>query len=280
MMAAILLVGCTAKKEASLPEEPLNYIDYSESQELPLDLHSDAYLLIRLNDMKVLYSKNSSQKFFPASLAKIVTMGTALNLIGDREMTSSVSYDQLYDLIAKNASIAYLDPLHKYSVIDLLNGLILPSGADAAQALINMLDENDFIYEMNQYADSLELTNSNFTNATGLHSDELYTTLDDYLKIVVDTLRYQDAREVLHNLSFTLSDGKTVKSTLAPIKTDKVEIVGGKTGYTGEAGQNLAVFYEVNGRSYLLITAGADGDPGRGQSFHFDDAKAIFNYLY
>ena len=63
-------------------------------------------------------------------------------------------------------------------------------------------------------------------------------------------------------------------------REDNVKVYGGKTGYTLEAGMNIMVLYEVDNRSYILLLAGAPGNPGRGEHFHYDDVNSIIEYLY
>ena len=124
---------------------------------------------------------------------------------------------------------------------------------------------------------------SNFTNSTGLHNDNLYTTLNDYAKLVIDTLNNSDAKTILKSYSYTLDDGLTVKSTLSSLEGyfDDIEVYGGKTGYTDQAGENIMILYTVNNRSYMLILSGAPGNPYvAGENYHFIDAISVLKYLY
>ena len=80
-----------------------------------------------------------------------------------------------------------------------------------------------------------------------------------------------------------MKDGLTVKSTLTTLNNyfDNITIYGGKTGFTGEAGENLMVLYTVKERSYLLILTNAPGNPYKpNENFHFNDAISVLEYLY
>lgn len=282
LLILFVICGCESKEVIAREDRTINQIDYSESKEFPFELNSNYYLLMRLNDFKVLYAHRSDEVIYPASLTKVVTLNTALRLCDDINATSGLSYDEYYSLLEQNASIAYLKPGEEYTVKDLLFALILPSGADAALAISDYYESKgyDFIEEMNRQAESLGLLNTHFVNTTGLHDDDHYTSLDDYLIYVLDTLKYYEGREVLETLHYTLEDGLNVKSTILPVTNKYVTVFGGKTGFTGEAGQCILVLYECDNRSYLLLLANAPGNPGYGEYLHYEDTIKIFKELY
>ena len=261
----------------------VNELDYSEMQLLDLDLHSASYMLIRLNDFKVLYGKNINNRFYPASLTKIVTMDAVLHNVKDLDATASYSDDDYAQLIAANASVAGLRVDTEYPIRDLLYALVLPSGADAGRALENYFSRQgqDLIENMNGLVRELGLESSHFTNTAGLHDSDLYTCLDDYARIVIDTLLNGQGKAVLKTFRYELEDGTLLKSTLESLDgSAAVKIYGGKTGFTGEAGENIMVLYSHEGRSYLLILANAPGNPYAGQLYHFEDVSNILEYLY
>lgn len=256
-------------------------VDYSDIDELDVDLYSKTYLLIRLNDYKALYGEKYDSVIYPASLVKVMTLDTCVNRFSDLDATSYVSQEQYNSLIEQNASLAGLIPFKEYSLRDLLYYLVLPSGADAADAISNYFKDNgmDLVEEMNKRCEELGLTNSHFTNPTGLHDDNMYTTLKDLSIIYMDAIKNVDAKAILKT---TYSKDYGLYSTIYPLtnRTDDIQVFGGKTGFTDEAHQNIIFFYEVDNRSYILLLAGAPGDPGKGEHFHIDDANKILDYLY
>ncbi|MGN1406319.1 MAG: D-alanyl-D-alanine carboxypeptidase family protein [Erysipelotrichaceae bacterium] len=267
-------------KTVNINPDDLNNIDYSQMEKLDLDLSSDKYLLIRLNDFKVLYGDKTDERFYPASLTKVVTMDALLHNVEDVNSTSSYSSAQYNELIAQNASIAGLSVNREYSLEELLYALILPSGADAALALENYCDGNNInlIDEMNKLSKELELKDSSFVNTTGLHDDNLYTTMEDYTSLIIDTLKYDTGKKVLKTLVHYGESGTYQSSLYALYHNGYVDVLGGKTGFTYEAGLNLAVLYQVNNRSYLLLLANADGEYYMHNNIN--DALKIFEYLY
>ncbi len=262
----------------------VNEIDYKDIKELDLDLYSNGYLLIRLNDFKAMFGKNYNNKFYPASLTKVVTLNTVVKNVSDFTDTSSISSEDYEYLVSQNASLAGLSINKEYSIEDLLYALVLPSGADGAKALENYFAKKgkNLVEMMNENIKDLGLSDSHFTNTTGLHDDDLYTSLKDYADIIVDTLNYPKAKEVLKVFNYQLQDNSSVKSTLSALNDlDNVTIYGGKTGFTDEAGENIMILYSYKNRSYLLILANAPGNPYiENQKYHFSDVKTILEYLY
>lgn len=262
----------------------INEIDYSEANTFDIELNAKNYLLMRLNDFKVLYAKGNDKQIYPASLTKILTMDTILKMCDDLNETTSFTNAQRNQLIEDNASLAYLEPDEEYTIDEALYALVLPSGADAAVSLENYASSKgkDLVEEMNNLCTSLKLTNSHFTNTTGLHDDNLYTSLNDYSKIVIDTILEDEGLKVMSSKEKTIKDGVKLKSTLMSLcnRNDNIYVHGGKTGYTPEAGTNLLVLYEVNNRSYLLVLANASGNPYVDGYKSIEDAETIFNYLY
>ena len=280
-----VLINILDKEEIFDKEVNINELNYDDMQTLDLDLYSKHYMLVRLNDFKVLYGSGIYEKFYPASLTKIVTLDTVVKYASSLEDTSNISEQDYEELIEENASLAYLQVDSQYSLKDLLYALVLPSGGDAGKALENYFSNNNqnLIDLMNQNMNSIGCTSSNFTNSTGLHNDDLYTTLNDYAKLVIDTLNNSYAKTILKSYSYTLDDGLTVKSTLSSLEGyfDDIEVYGGKTGYTDQAGENIMILYTVNNRSYMLILSGAPGNPYvAGENYHFIDAISVLKYLY
>lgn len=272
------------KNTVSLSSLDVNNIDFSEMQELNIDLNSKSYLLVRLNDFKALYGKDVDEKFYPASLAKIVTLDTVVKNANNLNDVSYIGDADYESLIEANASLAYLTTNYEYTIDDLLYALVLPSGGDGALALENYFSSQgeNLVSLMNENVKNLNLNNSNFTNTTGLHNDNLYTTLSDYASIVVDCLNYDESKNVLMSFSHTLSDGLTVRSTLSSLNKsfDDAVVYGGKTGFTGQAGENIMVLFSCKNRSYMLILTGADGNPYvDGENYHLIDANSVIKYL-
>lgn len=281
LLICLLLCSCN-NKTIEINYDDIHEIDYSKSKTFNFNIRSREYMLLNLSEFKVEYSKDADRIIYPASLTKLMTLDTVLNTFDDLFDTSSVTHEQVSDLIAENASLAYLKEDREYSLYDLLYGLMLPSGADAALALENYFKDNDLdlLEQMRMQLDKLGCNKTNFVNSTGLHDDDHYTTLDDLLKILLDVLSFEDGRKILETVNYITEDHLLFRSALQLIKVDDIKVLGGKTGYTDESGQSVIVLYRANNRSYALFLANAMAESYYKQIYHLNDAMEIMRNLY
>lgn len=141
---------------------------------------------------------------------------------------------------------------------------------------------------MNQKAAEIGMKNTDFENATGLHNKKHYTTVKDLAVLLSYALQNDTFREIFissrHSTGSTNKhpDGITFYSTMfKELKNQNIiggEILGGKTGYTSEAGLCLASLAKVGKQEYILITAGAKGDYNTNQ-YNITDAFAVYNSI-
>ncbi len=132
------------------------------------------------------------------------------------------------------------------------------------------------------------MKNTNFRNATGLHDPEHYSTVEDIAILLQYALKYEIFREAFTSSRYRVlpsdqhPDGFTFYSTMFRCM-DSTEvtggkILGGKTGYTEEAGLCLASLTEVCGKEYILVTAKANGSH-QTEPFHILDAMNVYNQI-
>lgn len=253
-------------------------------------LHSPHAVLIDETTAAVLGSKNSDEMIYPASMTKIMTVLVAIESVDDLDATTVMDaayYDGLY---AQDASRAGFEPGEEVKLRDLLYGALLPSGAECCMQLSIEAagSEEAFVELMNAKVKKLGLTQTNFVNCTGLHDDNQYTTVHEMGLILREALQNATFRSVFTTHYYTVSatsvhpDGFTFWSTLfKAVETEAViggEILGGKTGYTEEAGLCLASMAQVGDQEYILVTAGWASDPDAGQ-YHISDAFTGYNLL-
>ncbi len=281
LLICLLLCSCEAKT-FNHNYDDIHEIDYSSARTFDFDIRSNEYMLVNLSEFKVEYCKDNDLRIYPASLTKLMTLDTVLNTFDDLSVTSSISNEQIIDLINQDASLASLQADYEYTLYDLLYGLMLPSGADAAIALENYFIENNLnlMEQMKLQLKKLNCNDTNFVNSTGLHDDNHYTTLNDLLKILLDVLSFESGREILETVNYLSEDHILFRSALQLINVDGIKVLGGKTGYTDESGQSVIVLYKANNRSYALFLANAMADSYYKQRYHLDDAMEIMNQLY
>lgn len=278
----LILLLCSCRKEQTpFDSKYINRLT-DHSRQLPFTIHSRGYLIVDLADFDILYAENNDRRIYPASLTKVLTLDAVLHLADDLDDVSYVTNQQVEDLIVEDASLAYIQRDYPYSLKDLLYALNLPSGADAALALENYFNARgiDLVEEMNRLAESLGCRDSHFVNTTGLHDDDHYTTLDDMFLIVMDTLTFTEGRKVLTTLNYRMEDDLRISTGIRNTYNYKTHVLGGKTGYTPEAGQNIIILYRHRSRPYVLLTCNAMGSYLYDQYWHFDDALKIFDELY
>lgn len=255
-----------------------------------IGLYSQNAILVDLETNEQLLEMNSEEIVFPASLTKIMTAIVALEYLPSLEEAIQVDADMFDYLEAENASVAGFYPNEIVKAEDLLFGVMLPSGADASIGIANYIagSESNFVDLMNEKAEMLGMKNTHFMNTTGLHHPNHYSTVRDISILVQYALNNPNFREIFTSKQHSTMptnmhpEGITFDSTLFRKLENPAfgngEILGGKTGYTGEAGLCLASLATINGTEYILVTTGARGD-NHTEPFHIMDAISVYQEL-
>ena len=253
-------------------------------------LNSSNSILMDLSSGKVLDEHNSSERIYPASLTKIMTAIIAIENIPDLNQTLLIPSEIFQDLYSQNASLAGFLPDEKVKYKDALYGILLPSGAECCLAIADSIagSESAFVEMMNQKAADLGMKNTHFCNTTGLHDDNHYSTVKDFSILLKYALKNDTFREAFTSRRYSTTpsnshpDGFTFYSTMFKYMDSAEitggEILGGKTGYTSEAGLCLASLASVNGNEYILVTAHADGTH-QTEQFHIMDAVNVYSQI-
>ena len=211
------------------------------------------------------------EKVYPASVTKLFTAIVALQYLDPETVVTAG--DEL-DLMAEDSSIAYIHKGHKLTVSMLVEGMLLPSGNDAAYMLAAAAakaEKNNpylsaevaiahFVELMNETAQSLGMKDSHFANPDGYHAEDHYTSAKDLItvaRLALDnpvissyTSLYED--DVVYASGHT-NAWKNTNSLLNPWSSYYIpEAVGLKTGHTDEAGYCLLSAFRVDGE-YIVI---------------------------
>ena len=237
---------------------------------LDLELYSENALLIDLESNTVLVQKNADARIYPASMTKVMTVLVAAEHIENWDETFTMTQSIIDPLFLADASMAGFVHGEEVSMTELLYGAVLPSGAEATQALaiVTAGSEEAFAALMNEKAQELGLKDTHFVDASGLHDENHYTTLSDMAIIMQAALDNPHCREVLtsvnHTSPATTQNPEGVAMTnrflyrIRPQQTGNVDIQAAKTGYTAQA-MNCCVSYGImeNGRAAICVTAHA-----------------------
>jgi D-alanyl-D-alanine carboxypeptidase (penicillin-binding protein 5/6) len=265
--------------------EPVPFVSIS-----PDKLKSPNAILIRLKDHAILMQKNSEEKIYPASLTKMMTAIVAIEELPDLKEEIKLSNSTFRGLYKTDASLAGFQPGEQVRSIDLLYGVMLPSGAECCIGLADQIagSEQNFVKIMNQKAAALGMGNTHFANATGLHDVNHYTTVKDLTILLSYALQNDTFREIFtssrHSTQPTNKHlrGITFYNTMfEELNNQNItggEFLGGKTGYTDEAGLCLASLAKVGKQEYILITAGAKGNH-KSEQYNVTDAWAVYNSI-
>lgn len=257
---------------------------------LDLDMYSSNAILVNLDENQIVLDKKSEEKIYPASLTKMMTVLVAIEQISNLQEEIILPKHIFRDLLEENASVAGFLPNEKLTVEDLLYGSMLPSGAEASLGLAEYVAESErgFVKLMNEKAQQLGMKNTHFVNTTGLHHSDHYTTVKDMSLLLQYALTNDDFRNVYTAERYSIKstnlhpEGITFTSRMFQHMTSSAlpggEILGGKTGYTEDAGLCLASLALINGQEYVLVTVGADGSP-RTEQYNITDAISVFSQL-
>jgi len=228
--------------------------------------------VFNLKTQEVLYNQNIFKQLFPASTTKVLT---AYIIIKDCDLNDIVTVSESAADQAKDSSTIGLNAGDNITVNDLLYGLMLHSGNDAAEALAEHHSGSveAFAEVMTEEAHKIGATNSQFKNPSGLPDKEHYTTVYDMYLIFNEALKQEKFVDIIScskkNAVYTSKDGDAIEKTYknhsryrdGRVKTPEgFEIIGGKTGTTYDAGYCL-VLYSKNpsGDDIISIVFKADG---------------------
>lgn len=210
---------------------------------------------------KIIYEKNAHTKLPMASTTKIMT---ALCVIENTSLDELITVPK--EAVGIEGSSMYLENGEKITVRDLLYGLMLSSGNDAAVALAihTSSDVENFVKLMNNTAIKIGANNTSFTNPNGLPDDNHYTTAYDLMLITRYALKYREFKEIVStyekNISWSTRDhSRTLKNHNKLLKMyDGAK--GVKTGFTKAAGRCLVSYAQRDGVGLICVTLNAPDD--------------------
>lgn len=224
-----------------------------------LSVNSQSAILIDSRSGDVLYEKNSDEEMAPASITKIVTGIIALEVNReDEQVTVSRNARQT------DGTRIFLAEGEQKSLKELVYGLLMNSGNDAAVAIAEHIDGNiaEFSRRMNEFATSVGATHTHFTNPSGLYEKEHTTTAADMAKMAAHAMKNEKFREIVSTRMKTW-EGKEWKSKLVNHNKMLVSYKGAngiKNGFTKQSGFTLVTSAERNGTEFIAVLLKASSD--------------------
>lgn len=279
-------VQSTTEAPTEAPTEPVTTkrtynFDY-------LTVSSETVLLLD-SQGEELYSQNADEIVYPASLTKIMTAIVALENVYNIDESIMITGDIYNTVNAENGSTAGFLAYEEVSYRDLLYGTVLSSGAECCLTLANYISGSEwsFVQLMNEKASELGMNNTNFTNVCGFHNSDHYSTARDMAVLMEYALANETFYEIFTSKSYYTETNKhpsgiTLSSTVFSQMDSSLiaggEILGGKTGFTDQAGLCLASIADIGGERFTLITMGAPGSHYT-EPLHILDAETIYEYV-
>ncbi len=237
------------------------------TSEFDVSLHEDACgALFALSERSIPFAQDMYKKIYPASITKIMTAIVAYKH-ADMSQTVTINWRDLE--LESGSQVVGLKIGDRVSMKELMYGLLVHSGNDAAQAIARVVGGSDvaFVKMMNEEAAKLGMTGTHFVNASGLHDADHYTTVYDIYLMLQEAMKIDDFVDTIqipvYEMNYHDQDGNAVSVTLD--STDRyltkdanppkdITVLGGKTGTTAAAGNCLAVAAQnAYGQTYISV---------------------------
>ena len=248
----------------------LAFITPTHAQESVQSVAEYAYIT-DFDSWRVLMNKNGDAPMKPASMAKIMTTYLAFERVANGSLTMDDTFIVSEKAWKKGGSRTFLDPGSTVTLSDLLHGVIVQSGNDAAIALAEGLSgsEDAFADEMNDKARELGMFNTVFRNATGWPDPELTTTAKD-LNILSTALirdfptdKYPELYPIFTIKNFTYNNIKQGNRNPLIYKDESAD--GLKTGHTQESGYGVVGSSKRGSQRVVLVLNGMKSKNERAQ---------------
>lgn len=237
------------------------------------DISAECACVIEAKTGKVIFEKNKDTRHAMASTTKIMT-----GIIALEESKPDDIVTMSYQASNTEGSSIYLQPDEKIYMKDLVFGLMLNSGNDAAVAIAEHISTTteEFCKKMNEKAAELGLLNTNFKNPNGLFEDGHYTTAHDLAKLTQYAMKNKVFREIVATKEKKVTLAEPARelyfSNHNKLLQEYDGAIGVKTGYTTDTGRCLVSAAEKNGTTLYCVTLDAPND--------WSDHKKMLDYCF
>jgi D-alanyl-D-alanine carboxypeptidase (penicillin-binding protein 5/6) len=243
-----------------------------------LNVEAKSALLMEPTSGKIMFDKNSHEKFAPASVTKIMTMLLTMESVDSEKIKLSDKVTISENAKKMGGSSMLLDTGEVRTVEELLKGIAIASGNDAAVAMGEYLagSEEAFVVKMNERAQSLNMVDTSFKNCTGLSASGHMTTAYDISIMSRELLKHPKIIKYTGTYMETISEGR--KSPIGLVNHNKLVRFfkgcdGLKTGFTDEAKYCISATAVRDGVRMLTVIMGAPSYKVRNR-----DASMLLNY--
>ena len=237
------------------------------------------------NSGRVLMAKQQDLPMKPASMAKIMTTYIVFARIAEGSLALSDQFVVSEKAWKMGGSRSFLQAGRSYSLDELLHGVIVQSGNDAAVVIAEGISgsEENFVAEMNMTAANLGMKDTRFTNATGWPHPDLTTTAEDLGLLATALIRnfpvetYPDLYPIFGKKTYTLN--KIKQGNRNPLLYGKSAANNGvdglKTGYTSESGYGLVASAERDGQRVIMVLNGMNSKKERSS-----ESRRLMDFIF
>ncbi len=258
--------------------------EVKEGWPAPPEIASETGVVMDLSNGEILYNKDMDKQMYPASTTKIMT---ALLALENAPLDAQVTFTELgvRDVYA-GSSNAGMQVGETITMEQCLYLLMLKSANEVATQIGEYVggSESGFADLMNQKAAQLGCTSTHFSNASGLHADDHYSSAHDLARISQAAFQYDEFRKIIATRNYELP-ATNMNPNVRPYQNHHVMILegdpyyypyclGGKTGNTDEAKNTLVTFAEKDGLQLVAVVMKSDG------LAEWTDTRALFDYVY
>lgn len=226
------------------------------SLNVPLpELSAQSIIVMDEDSGAILFERDGHRRMAPASLTKIATAMVVIEA-GDLDRMVEVHPD-LHREWEEDSSVMGLEPGDRFSLRELLYGMMLVSGNDAAEALMQATSwsETEFVGRMNQFAARIGLHDTHFSEPTGLGGPDHYSTAADLALLSRYAMQNETFREIVGTETHVAKGSRDIDLyNLNPLLNYTPGVDGVKTGYTEQAGRTFVVSAKRDGhRVYAVL---------------------------
>lgn len=269
------------------------------------NVNSHAVYMKNLDSGSVLFEKNAQERIWPASLTKIMTCIVALEEVGDidKETTSLNADIQTYLYNLGGVSLGDIRMGETFTIHQLLYAMMLQSANEAAMMIADYVGKGDssvFMDMMNQKAKEIGAKNTNFTNSTGLHDENNYSTAYDLALITEYAMENPIFEELVTTTAYKCPPTEKHPDGVTWTSINYMHLVGSEYYYEGIKGvktgslpdsdvggggiRNFISACTRNGYTYLTVCVGAPQEREDGLRFEknlaFVDTRNLYNWAF
>ncbi len=257
-------------------------IEQNEQLEDPLALTAKSAVLIDAKTGIVIYDKNKDIKSYPASTTKILT---ALLAIENTNLTDILthSHNAVFNIEPGSSHIGMREN-EQITMEQALHGVLLASANEVCMAIAEHISGTveEFVELMNEKAKEIGAKNTHFVNPHGFHNDNHYTTSYDMALIMKEAIKNEEFVNYISTTTYTIPVTNIVNEERILNNSNKLILktspyyyeycIGGKTGFTDEAGNTLVTYAKKDNMELICVVMQDDGTKV------YEDTKTLFEY--